>query len=125
MKHLEKKGWVPVVFHGKRTKEQQQEKVKSGASKTMNSFHVGGSHIENFKNGFAFNTRGEAADIVDARFLWSGPCKDLDHQFWKDLGSYAKSQGLEWGGDWKSFKDVAHVELRRIEISQVMRGSIA
>jgi len=31
--------------------------------------------------------------------------------FWKDLGRIAKAHGCAWGGDWKSFKDVAHIEL--------------
>ena len=31
--------------------------------------------------------------------------------FWTALGEEAKAQSLYWGGDWKDFKDVAHVQL--------------
>jgi peptidoglycan L-alanyl-D-glutamate endopeptidase CwlK len=120
--HLEGKGWTPVVFHGERTKEEQAKIVKAGHSKTMQSFHVRDTSLNRGRNGLYWQVKGEAADIVDARFLWSGPASDLDFQFWKDLGAIAKSLGLKWGGDWKNFKDVAHVEDTHFEISQDSRG---
>jgi peptidoglycan L-alanyl-D-glutamate endopeptidase CwlK len=119
--HLEGKGWIPVVYHGERTKEEQAEIVKAGHSKTMKSFHVEDTALNQGKNGLYWQVKGEAADIVDARFLWEGPAADLDFQFWADLGAFAKSLGLEWGGDWEKFKDVAHIEKRRIEVSQDSR----
>lgn len=125
MRHLERKGWVPVVFHGERTKEEQAEKVKAGYSKTMNSFHVADTSLNRGRNGLYWQVKGEAADIVDARFLWSGPASDLDFAFWTDLGSLAKALGLVWGGDWEKFRDVAHVELRQSLFSQDIRGKFA
>jgi peptidoglycan L-alanyl-D-glutamate endopeptidase CwlK len=121
LKHLAGKGWVPVVFHGERTKEEQAEKVKAGHSKTMQSFHVSETCFPKTRNGLYWELKGEAADIVDARFLWSGPATDLDFQFWKDLGAIAKALGLGWGGDWKKFRDVAHVEMARKEFFQDIR----
>jgi peptidoglycan L-alanyl-D-glutamate endopeptidase CwlK len=123
--HLEGKGWIPVVYHGQRTSDEQAKIVKAGHSKTMQSFHIEATALSRGKNGMYWQIKGEAADIVDARFLWAGPAADLDFQFWKDLGAFAKSFGLGWGGDWKKFKDVAHVEDRHIEISQDIRGKIA
>jgi len=120
--HLEGKGWVPVVYHGERSKEEQTRIVKAGHSKTMQSFHVTDTALNRSKNGLHWQVKGEAADIVDARFLWSGPAADLNFQFWKDLGAMAKSMGLKWGGDWKKFRDVAHVEHTHLEISQDSRG---
>lgn len=121
--HLEGKGWSPVVFHGERTKEEQAEKVKAGYSKTLNSFHVAGSSLNKGRNGLYWRIKGEAADIVDVRFLWSGPAEDLDFQFWSDLGAIARTLGLVWGGDWKKFRDVAHVEVNRTEFTQDVRGT--
>ena len=95
LKILTEKGWRPRVAEGLRDLEQQKEKVRKGYSKTLNSKHL----------------KGLAADIIDSRYGWGGEASDLDFEFWLDLGEAAKSQGLIWGGDWKKFKDVAHVEM--------------
>lgn len=95
LKELAGKGWKPFVAEGVRTKAQQRVKVQKGYSKTMNSRHI----------------TGHAVDIVDRRYGWGGKASKLDFQFWTDLGAAANARGLEWGGDWKSFKDVAHVQV--------------
>jgi hypothetical protein len=126
MAHLASKGWKPVVYHGERSPEEQAEKVRAGASKLSNSLHVPGSlQKPRIRNGIYSVVAGEAADIIDARYLWSGPAKDLNYQFWNDLGAYAKVQGLAWGGDWKKFRDVAHVELPTRRYYQDTRGLMA
>ncbi|MEP0879235.1 M15 family metallopeptidase [Funiculus sociatus GB2-M2] len=88
------KGWQPKVAEGRRTIAEQREKVRRGVSKTMRSKHL----------------CGIAADIIDKRYGWGGPAANTNFKFWKDLGAAAKSEGLVWGGDWRSFKDVAHLE---------------
>lgn len=117
---LEVLGWSPIVAEGRRTAQQQQEKVRLGYSQTLKSYHL----------------TGLAADIIDKRYAWNIP---LHHKFWYDLGHIIKdiklSQGhLRWGGVWDQgdtrwpiieqaqknqsdkslnwFMDVAHVELR-------------
>lgn len=95
---LTQKGWRPRVASGLRSVEEQQEKIDQGRSSLKNprdSKHV----------------QGRAVDIIDSRYGWNGPASDLDFQFWNDLGEAAREVGLVWGGDWKSFKDVAHVEM--------------
>ncbi len=94
LRRLQAKGWQPRVAEGRRTRAQQAEKVRRGYSRTMNSRHL----------------TGRAADIVDRRWGWEGPAADTNHRFWRDLGAAAKAEGLTWGGDWRSFKDVAHVQ---------------
>lgn len=32
---------------------------------------------------------------------------------WNDFGNLAERSGLSWGGNWKSFKDLPHVEMRK------------
>jgi hypothetical protein len=123
LRHLETKGWVPVVFHGRRTASQQAEKVKQGFSHTMASFHLASTAIPHQAITFNYVVKGEAADIVDARYLWSGPASHLNFSFWKDLGGYSKSVGLTWGGNWKK-PDVAHVQLTHIETSQDPRVAV-
>lgn len=34
-------------------------------------------------------------------------------QFFQKVGAIGKSVGLEWGGDWKSFKDLPHFQLKQ------------
>lgn len=91
------------VIEGKRTLARQKELVARGASKTMNSRHLVAS------NGFA-----HAVDIVplepDGDPSWA----------WPDYYPLAKAVKaaaaelevpIEWGGDWKSFKDGPHWQL--------------
>lgn len=91
------KGWQPRVSEGRRTIKEQREKLRRGVTKTMNSKHL----------------CGIAADITDRRYGWGGRAANTNFKFWTDLGAAARGEGLGWGGDWKSFKDVAHVEERR------------
>ena len=104
--HLNNKGWRAFVWQGKTRSEAQAAKNAEKGRGIKMSWHrpevrgrIGGHAVELY-----------AADIVDERWGWEGPAKDLNHQFWKDLGGYAKALGLEWGGDW-SKQDVAHVQI--------------
>jgi len=98
LQKLTEKGWKPRVAEGLRTIEQQQEKIdlnRSSLKDPNNSKHV----------------QGLAVDIIDSRYGWSGKASDLNFQFWQDLGEAAQEVGCIWGGNWKSFKDVAHVQM--------------
>lgn len=91
----EKLGWKVIVAEGMRTKAQEREKVRKGYSQTMHSKHLTGS----------------AVDIV-SQYGWDGPASNLKYKFWKDQGACAhKVGGVTWGGDWHSFKDVAHIQI--------------
>lgn len=94
LRKLQAKGWQPKVAEGLRTVEQQKEKVQKGFSKTLKSKHLDGL----------------AADIIDKRYGWGKEAANLDFQFWKDLGQAATEESLTWGGNFKNFPDVAHVE---------------
>lgn len=69
---LEAKGYKPFVVEGKRTIEQQREKVRLQYSRTMHSVHLSGL----------------AADIADERELWE---KGAVRPFWWDYYQIAKS----------------------------------
>lgn len=94
LRKLQAKGWQPKVAEGLRTVEQQKEKVRKGYSKTLKSKHLDGL----------------AADIIDKRYGWGKEAADTNFQFWKDLGECAKNEGVTWGGNFRGFVDVAHVE---------------
>jgi len=109
-------GWQPRVASGLRTPQQQADKVRKGYSKTMRSWHVTSTiGILPVGRDKYDVVRGQAADIVDARYGWDGPAKHRDFAFWKDLGRAAKDNGCDWGGDWKAFPDMAHVQLLFVE----------
>ena len=86
-----------TVLEGLRSKERQRELVKKGASKTMNSRHL----------------TGHAVDIAP----WVNGGVSWDWDYYYDMADAMKEAArelnvdLEWGGDWKSFKDGPHFQL--------------
>lgn len=86
------------VTEGTRTMARQRELVKRGASKTLNSRHL----------------TGHAVDIVpldaSGNISWDWP---LYYPLARAIKSAAQAEGvpLEWGGDWKRFKDGPHWQL--------------
>lgn len=78
-----------------RTLEQQQIYVKTGRSKTMNSNHL-------------------RRCAIDLNFFKDGKlCYDINEL--TPLGDYWKSldENNDWGGFWRSFKDVPHFERKQ------------
>lgn len=96
-----------AVIEGVRTVERQKQLLAAGASKTMKSRHIPSSN----KSGMA-----EAVDL--APFVngktehddWS-----LFHQMAPAVKEAANQLGvpIQWGGDWRTFKDGAHFEIKR------------
>jgi peptidoglycan L-alanyl-D-glutamate endopeptidase CwlK len=94
-----------MITEGLRTKERQEQLVKAGASKTMNSRHL--AHPE---DGLS-----RAADFlcyVNGRLRWDWPlyAKAAEH-----IKRRAEELGIQivWGGDWKKLRDGPHIELSR------------
>lgn len=88
-----------TVLEGLRTKERQKQLVAKGASKTMNSYHITGHAVD-------------IAPIVNGQVSWDWkyyyPLRDAMKAAAKELGVK-----VEWGGDWKSFKDGPHWQIPR------------
>jgi len=88
-----------TVLEGKRTKERQRKLYTSGASTTMNSRHITGHAVD-------------LGAYVDSSVRWDWPLyykiADAMKQAAKEL-----DVALEWGGDWKTFKDGPHFQLSR------------
>ncbi|TLY41369.1 MAG: M15 family metallopeptidase [Nitrospirae bacterium] len=61
------------------------------------------------KGGQSYHNFGLAFDIVVLDSLGKADW-DTNHPGWKKAGDLGKSVGLEWGGDWKSFKDLPHFQ---------------
>ena len=86
-----------TVLEGLRTVERQRQLVKAGASKTMNSRHITGHAVD-------------LAPLLNGAVSWDWP---LYHKRAKHVKQAAKDVGItiEWGGDWRTFKDGPHWQL--------------
>lgn len=88
-----------AVLEGLRTPERQKVLKEAGASQTLNSRHI----------------TGHAVDLgawVDGEVRWDWP---LYSQIAKAMKSAAAELNIpiEWGGDWRTFKDGPHWQLPR------------
>lgn len=86
-----------AVLEGMRTKARQEELVRAGASTTMNSRHL----------------TGHAVDLgawVAGGIRWDWPLYYAIAAAMKRAAAELNVP-LEWGGDWKTFKDGPHFQL--------------
>lgn len=94
-----------TVVEGVRTVEQQRAYVARGSSKTINSYHLPQA------DGF-----GHAVDLAP---LVAGAIPWNNWQAFADLAAVVKAcaaelgVSVEWGGDWKTFKDGPHFQIPR------------
>lgn len=95
--HRLQKYKIPVYAHTCwRSPDLQRQLYNDGFSKVLTGAHQ----------------RSAAVDIVHAHFHWD--CSSL---FWETIANigkeviYQHGYPIVWGGDWKSFKDVAHWEI--------------
>lgn len=83
-----------LIYETLRSKDKQLEYVKTGASQTMNSYHI----------------VGQALDFVlvddKGKCLWNAYHTPKATQ----AVSYAKQLGFTWGGDWTGFVDCPHLQ---------------
>lgn len=86
-----------TVLEGLRTKARQAQLVASGASQTMNSRHITGHAID-------------LGAYVAGQVRWDWPLYDKIAATMKKAASEV-GVPIEWGGDWKSFKDGPHFQL--------------
>lgn len=88
-----------IITEGLRSVEMQRHYVEIGASRTMNSNHL----------------TGRAVDVV----AYVGGRTSYAWEHLRPIAAAVKAASAElgipvdWGGDWKSFKDGPHFELRK------------
>ena len=87
-----------IVTEGLRTPERQAQLVKAGASRTMKSKHIVGRAVD-------------LAAFVDGKVRWDWP---LYHKIAEAMKRAAEilNVRIQWGGDWISFRDGPHFELK-------------
>ena len=92
-----------IITEGVRTVERQKALVRAGAAQTMNSRHIPGGP----KNlGHAF----DVAAVVAGDVRWDWPLYERIAVAMK-MAAQMVDVPIEWGGDWRSFKDGPHYQL--------------
>lgn len=86
-----------AVLEGVRSKTRQEQLVKAGASQTMRSRHLTGHAVD-------------LGAYVGGQVRWDWPL------YYKIADAIKKAAAelnvpIEWGGDWKTFKDGPHFQL--------------
>lgn len=86
-----------AVLEGVRSKSRQEQLVKAGASQTMNSRHLTGHAVD-------------LGAYVSGSVRWDWP---LYYKIADAVKQAAAELGvpIEWGGDWRTFKDGPHFQL--------------
>jgi peptidoglycan L-alanyl-D-glutamate endopeptidase CwlK len=92
-----------AVLEGARSLERQRLLFTSGATRTMNS-----RHLPHPTDGLARAV--DIAPMVAGKVRWDWP---LFFPLARSVKDAAAAEGVpvEWGGDWKSFKDGPHWQL--------------
>jgi peptidoglycan LD-endopeptidase CwlK len=90
-----------IVIEGRRALQRQREMVKAGASQTMNSRHLTGHAVD-------------VAAMVGGKVRWDWPLYAKIAAHVKDVAR-ALGYTIEWGGDWRTFKDGPHFQLSKRE----------
>jgi peptidoglycan L-alanyl-D-glutamate endopeptidase CwlK len=70
-----------------------------------------GNKVTNAKGGESWHNFRVAYDVVPLRNgkpVWGTKGEDL--KIWQRVGEIGKSLGLEWAGDWKTFKEFPHFQ---------------
>ena len=86
-----------TVTEGLRDIERQKKLLAAGASKTLKSRHLTGHAVD-------------LAALIGNRISWDWPLYDKLAKAMK-AASAELNIPIEWGGDWKSFKDGPHFQL--------------
>lgn len=86
-----------TVLEGLRSIERQRQLFAQGATKTMKSRHLTGHAVD-------------LAPMIAGKVSWDWP---LYHRLAPIVKQAAATLGhsIEWGGDWRSFKDGPHWQL--------------
>ena len=86
-----------AVLEGFRSKARQEQLVAAGASQTMNSRHLTGHVVD-------------LGAMVSGTVRWDWPLYYKVADAMKKAAAELKVP-IEWGGDWKKFKDGPHFQL--------------
>jgi peptidoglycan L-alanyl-D-glutamate endopeptidase CwlK len=86
-----------AITEGLRTLDRQKQLVEAGASKTMNSRHLTGHAVD-------------VAAFIGRELRWDWPLYERLSESVKQAAKIVQIP-IEWGGDWKRFRDGPHFQL--------------
>ena len=96
-----------VVTEGLRTLARQRELVRIGASTTMNSRHLTGHAVDLYAwVDLDLDGKVEFVEMSNPRLM-----KQIADAI--KAAAVTENVAIVWGGDWRNFKDMPHVELDR------------
>jgi peptidoglycan L-alanyl-D-glutamate endopeptidase CwlK len=97
---LRDRGFQPRIVFAWRSVAVQLELYRKGNTTVRFSFH-NAQKRDGTPNAYAI-------DVIDSRYAWNPTAESSG--YWRALGEEGRKQGLYWGGDWKTFKDWAHLQ---------------
>lgn len=87
---------------------------------------IKGTKVTNAKAGYSYHNFRLAFDVVPVRHgkpVWNTTGED--GKLWQDIGRIGKECGLEWGGDFKSLKDLPHFQdTKGLTLAQLRSGAM-
>lgn len=107
IKRAYKEGIYVQITEGFRSNARQNELYAQGRTKS-------GNIVTNAKAGQSNHNYGIAVDYV----LVSSDGKTANwtvNKDWRRVAEIGKSLGFQWGGDWTSFKDYPHLEMKELK----------
>jgi peptidoglycan LD-endopeptidase CwlK len=79
--------------------------------------------VTNAKAGESYHNYRCAVDVVP--LVGGKPLWDTNNPIWESVAMLGKQAGLEWAGDWKSFKEMAHFQYTGgLTIAQLKEGAV-
>lgn len=96
----DKEGIDIIITSTYRDFESQNDLYAQGRTKK-------GKIVTNAKGGESYHNFRVAFDVVpvvNGKAVWN------DFRLWRRIGAIGKSLGLEWAGDWKTFKEYPHFQ---------------
>lgn len=98
---MQDRGVVVKIISGTRSYQEQDALYAKGRV-------TAGPRVTNAQGGYSNHNFGIAWDIGlfrEGKYLERSP-------LYRECGEIGKSLGLEWGGDWKSFPDEPHFQIK-------------
>jgi peptidoglycan L-alanyl-D-glutamate endopeptidase CwlK len=81
-----------------------------------------GKIVTNARAGQSFHNYRCAVDVVPIRN--GKPVWDAKDPVWQTVGKLGKEAGLEWAGDWKRFREMAHFQYTGgLTLAQLQTGA--
>lgn len=100
LEECNKQNFPVMIYHTFRTIKEQNDLYALGRTKA-------GNIVTNARGGYSYHNYGlafDAAPLIEGKIDWKR------NDLFEKMGQIGKSVGLEWGGEWRTFKDTPHLQ---------------